>query len=127
MRAAIDELTVRWETRGETTAPGQGGVAGAVRPAGGTYDGAPAWRSQVFVERDTGGTGGADGVGRTGGAGRTGKRRATRYERFTTRMVLVSSVLMLAVTAGLHVFNYSLETKTSSTSGTHGGFYKDGE
>lgn len=121
MRAAIDELTVRWETRGEMTAPGQGGVAGAARPAGGTYDGAPAWRSQVFVERDTGSAGSA------GGAGRTGKRRATRYERFTTRMVLVSSVLMLAVTAGLHVFNYSLETKTSSTSGTHGGFYKDGE
>ncbi|KIP51846.1 hypothetical protein [Leucobacter komagatae] len=53
------------------------------------------------------------------------RRRSTRYERFTTRMVLVSSVIMLTVTASLHVFNYGLETKTSSTSGTHGSFYKE--
>lgn len=68
------------------------------------------WRSQFFTDRQ---------------AGRTGRRRATRYERFTTRMVLVSSVIMLGVTASLHAFNYGLETKTSSTSGTHGSFYKE--
>lgn len=55
------------------------------------------------------------------------KRRATRYEKFTTRMVLLSSILTLGVTMGLHLANYGLETKTSSTSGTHSGFYKEGE
>lgn len=74
---------------------------------------APArWRSQVFEAPSV---------------ERAGKRRATRYERFTTRMVLVSSVIMLGVTACLHVFNYGLETKTSSTSGTHGSFYKEND
>lgn len=73
---------------------------------------APRWRSQSFAEPS----------GR-----RAGRQRATRYERFTTRMVLVSSVIMLGVTACLHVINYDLETKTSSTSGTHGDFYKAGD
>lgn len=71
----------------------------------------PTWQSQDFAAREEEPT----------------KRRPTRYERFTTRMVLVSSVLMLVVTTGLHLFNYGLETKTSSTSGTHGDFYKDDE
>ncbi|MBL3700199.1 hypothetical protein [Leucobacter luti] len=52
------------------------------------------------------------------------RRRATRYERFTTRMVLLSTVLTLVVTMGLHIGNYGLETRTSSTSGTHSNFYK---
>lgn len=73
---------------------------------------APRWRSQSFAEPS----------GR-----RAGRQRATRYERFTTRMVLVSSVIMLGVTACLHVINYDLETKTSSTSGTHGDFYKESD
>ena len=70
------------------------------------------WQSHVFAERPP---------------ARTQKRRATRYERFTTRMVLVSSLIMLGVTACLHVFNYGLETVTSSTSGTHESFSKDSE
>lgn len=69
------------------------------------------WHSQVFPESSA----------------KPGKKRATRYEKFTTRMVLLSSVLTLGVTAGLHVFNYGLETRTSSTSGTHSNFYKDDE
>lgn len=82
--------------------------AGNSRPA------APAepWRSQPF--------------GRATPAGAP-RRKATRYEKFTTRIVVVSSVLMLGVTAGLHILNYDLETKTSSTSGTHSGFYKADE
>lgn len=80
----------------------------AVLPQGGPTR----WRSQFFTDTRT-----------PGGK----KQRATRYERFTTRMVLVSSVIMLGVTATLHVINYDLETKTSSTSGTHGDFYKEGE
>lgn len=55
------------------------------------------------------------------------KRKATRYEKFTTRMVLLSSVIMLGVTMCLHLANYGLETKTSSTSGTHSNFYKEDE
>lgn len=58
---------------------------------------------------------------------RIGRKRATRYERFTTRMVLVSSLIMFGVTACLHLFNYGLETVTSSTSGTHQSFSKDNE
>lgn len=70
-----------------------------------------AWRSQPFVNETPPPT----------------RRRATRYEKFTTRMVLLSSVLTLGTTAGLHLYNYDLETKTSSTSGTHSGFYKEDE
>lgn len=79
-----------------------------VMPTGGPVR----WRSQFFSEPNP---------------NRAAKRRPTRYERFTTRMVLVSSIIMLGVTACLHVFNYGLETKTSSTSGTHGSFYKENE
>ncbi|GAB2991682.1 hypothetical protein [Actinotalea caeni] len=61
-----------------------------------------------------------------GGGQGGGKRKAARYERFTTRVVVVSSVLMLSFTASLHVFNYGLETQTSSTSGTHSGFSNTG-
>lgn len=74
------------------------------------HRGAPTWQSQLFAPCPE---------------ERANKRRATRYERFTTTMVLVSSVLVLVVTASLYGFNYGLETKTSSTSGTHGGFYKE--
>lgn len=55
------------------------------------------------------------------------KRRATRYEKFTTRMVLLSAVITFGVTLTLHLANYGLETRTSSTSGTHSTFYKDDE
>src|SRR6478609_9180401 len=58
------------------------------------------------------------------GEDRAGRSRtASRYERFTTRVVVVSSLLLLGFTACLHVFNYGLQTQTSSTSGTHSGFY----
>lgn len=50
------------------------------------------------------------------------KQRASRYERFTTNIVVASSVLMLLFTALLHLLNYELDTQTSSTSGTHSGF-----
>ncbi|QYM76309.1 hypothetical protein [Leucobacter luti] len=80
----------------------------------GPSSGAPAeehWHSHVFA----------------GSTSAVRKRRVTRYEKFTTRMVLLSAALTLGVTAGLHALNYGLETKTSSTSGTHSTFYKDDE
>lgn len=61
-----------------------------------------------------------------GGDRPNAKKKASRYERFTTRVVVVSSVLMLSFTASLHVFNYGLGTQTSSTSGTHSGFSNTG-
>lgn len=70
-----------------------------------------AWHSQIFIKETP----------------QPRKNRATRYEKFTTSMVLLSSVLTLGTTAGLHLFNYGLETETSSTSGTHSEFYKEGE
>lgn len=54
------------------------------------------------------------------------KKKTARYERFTTRVVVVSSLLMLTFTGALHIFNYGLQTQTSSTSGTHSGFSNTG-
>lgn len=106
MRTALYERTLpRSNTEANELAEWH---ASGVLPQGGPTR----WRSQFFTAPK---------------ASKAGKRRATRYERFTTRMVLVSSVIMLGVTASLHVFNYALETKTSSTSGTHGSFYKEEE
>lgn len=53
------------------------------------------------------------------------RKKASRYERFTTQIVVISSALILVMTGGLHLVNLHLETRTSSTSGSHSGFYKD--
>ena len=51
-------------------------------------------------------------------------RSWSRYERLSFSMLgLTWGILVLAV-AALHVGNYDLETKTSSTSGSHSGFYE---
>ncbi|KAM9863079.1 hypothetical protein ACI1US_01082 [Leucobacter sp. BZR 635] len=107
MRTALYEptLPVRAGSLAERE-PGPDWPVTQVLPAGGPIR----WRSKFFAAP---------------APARAHKRRATRYERFTTRMVLVSSLIMLGVTAVLHGINYDLETKTSSTSGTHGSFYKD--
>lgn len=102
MPAAITPSPLLWQVYHPSTEPGT-----AQRPGPGQEH----WHSHVFPANSA----------------KPGKKRATRYEKFTTRMVLLSSVLTLGVTAGLHVFNYGLETKTSSTSGTHSTFYKDDE
>ena len=63
-----------------------------------------------------------------GAADRVGARRQpARYERFTTRIVIVSSAIMMAFTGVLHFANAGLETQTSSTSGTHTGFSSTGD
>ncbi|WP_432786397.1 hypothetical protein AAEX37_00511 [Oligella sp. MSHR50489EDL] len=50
-------------------------------------------------------------------------RRWSRYERLSFSMLFYTwGILVLTVTL-LHVGNYHLETKTSSTSGTHSGFH----
>lgn len=49
----------------------------------------------------------------------------TRYEKFTFMTVGMLSGLVLGVTAFLHIYNYDLETLSSSTSGSHAEFYKD--
>lgn len=109
MRTALFEPTTQTPyVPASTPAPAMVTSRTEVLPTGGPVR----WRSQFFSDPNP---------------SRAAKRRATRYERFTTRMVLVSSVIMLGVTACLHVFNYGLETKTSSTSGTHGSFYKENE
>ncbi|MEB4613645.1 hypothetical protein [Leucobacter sp. M11] len=102
MPAAITPSPLLWQVTPPSPIPG-----GKRRRS----TGAEPWRSQSFASETP----------------KDAKRRATRYEKFTTRMVLLSSVLTLGVTAGLHVFNYGLETKTSSTSGTHSNFYKEDE
>jgi hypothetical protein len=47
----------------------------------------------------------------------------SRYEQFSVIMVLLLSGMIFAVTAGLHFFNYGLETQSSSTSGSHSDFH----
>lgn len=50
--------------------------------------------------------------------------RWSRYERLSFSMLGVTwGILILAVSA-LHVGNYQLDTRTSSTSGSHSGFYE---
>lgn len=51
--------------------------------------------------------------------------RWSKYETFSLRIVLLLSGMMLLITAGLHFYNYNLETLSSSTSGSHSDFYKD--
>lgn len=61
---------------------------------------------------------------RPSGAAPRGPWRWSRYERLSFSMLGYAwGILVLAVTA-LHFFNYDLETKTSSTSGSHAGFYE---
>ncbi|MHC3941228.1 hypothetical protein ACI0FR_02549 [Paenochrobactrum sp. BZR 201-1] len=60
-----------------------------------------------------------------GQAGRKTSRGWSRYERLSLVTVLLLSGVMFAVTAGLHWWNYDLETRSSSTSGSHSSFYKD--
>ncbi len=124
MPAAIIEPILFWQVhqpllpRPATPAAPGAPRSSAPSPAPPAEPGAPpapageVWRSQPFAR-----------AAQPGAA----RRRATRYEKFTTRIVVVSSVLTLGVTASLHVVNYDLETKTSSTSGTHSGFYKEDE
>lgn len=49
--------------------------------------------------------------------------RWTRYERLSFLMMGLAWGLMIAIVAALHFGNYHLETRTSSTSGTHKSFY----
>lgn len=60
-----------------------------------------------------------------GQAGLKSSNGWSRYERLSLVTVLLLSGVMFAVTAGLHWWNYDLETKSSSTSGSHSSFYKD--
>lgn len=51
-------------------------------------------------------------------------RHWSRYERLSLSMLgLIWGILLLAV-AALHFGNYHRDTKTSSTSGSHAGFYE---
>jgi len=51
-------------------------------------------------------------------------KRWSRYERLSFSMLGYTwGILVVAVTA-LHMGNYHLTTKTSSTSGSHAGFYE---
>lgn len=120
MPAAITPSSLPWQVhhpaplsgQQHSSAAGNTGAATLSAPvphAAGAAD-AP-WRSQTFAPV----------------AAKPAKRSATRYEKFTTKMVLFSGVLTLGITACLHIVNYGLETKTSSTSGTHSGFYKEDE
>ncbi|GAA1597066.1 hypothetical protein [Leucobacter chromiireducens] len=109
MPAAIIEPILFWQVH-QPLRPGAPPQSGDDDPRP-TREAEP-WRSQSFS--------------RTASDSRS-RRKPTRYEKFTTRIVAVSSVLTLGITACLHVFNYDLETQTSSTSGTHSGFYKEGE
>lgn len=63
------------------------------------------------------------------GEGQTRRRHHrkgwTRYEKFTFMTVGMLSGLVFGVTAFLHIYNYDLETLSSSTSGSHAEFYKD--
>lgn|GEM_PF-7046482 len=79
-------------------------------PARSTQQKRPAWSLQLRGARDA----------------RVQTRQGwSRYERFSILIVLLLSGLMVAVTGGLHFYNYNLETRSSSTSGSHSDFYKE--
>ncbi len=100
-----------WQVHQPPAGPAAPGASHRPARSAQSTSGAEHWRSHVFAV-----------------SAAPGKRRhATRYEKFTTRMVLLSSVLTLGITMYLHLANYDLETKTSSTSGTHSTFYKADE
>ncbi|SJN11678.1 hypothetical protein FM113_12715 [Leucobacter sp. 7(1)] len=109
MPAAIHEPILFWQVFTPPVQIRDGASHGPSGPK--SHPPQRAWHSQVFAAA----------------APQRTRRRATRYEKFTTRMVLLSACITFGVTLGLHVANYGLETRTSSTSGTHSTFYKDGE
>ncbi len=51
-------------------------------------------------------------------------RQWSRYERLSFSMLGVTWGILVLAVAALHVGNYHLDTKTSSTSGSHSGFYE---
>ena len=51
-------------------------------------------------------------------------RRWSRYERLSFSMLGYSWGILVVAVSALHFGNYDLETKTSSTSGSHAGFYE---
>ena len=51
-------------------------------------------------------------------------KRSSRYERLSFSMLGYTWGILVVAVAALHVGNYHLETKTSSTSGSHSGFYE---
>lgn len=51
-------------------------------------------------------------------------RHWSRYERLSFSMLGVTWGILVLAVAALHVGNYHLDTKTSSTSGSHAGFYE---
>jgi len=48
----------------------------------------------------------------------------SRYERLSFSMLGVTWGILVLAVAALHFGNYHLDTKTSSTSGSHAGFYE---
>ncbi|WP_133859119.1 hypothetical protein [Comamonas sp. JUb58] len=51
-------------------------------------------------------------------------RQWSRYERLSFSMLGVTWGILVLAVAALHLGNYHLDTKTSSTSGSHSGFYE---
>ncbi|GAB2804057.1 hypothetical protein GCM10027276_00710 [Comamonas piscis] len=51
-------------------------------------------------------------------------RHWSRYERLSFSMLGVTWGILVLAVAALHVGNYHLDTKTSSTSGSHADFYE---
>ncbi len=53
-----------------------------------------------------------------------GHEGKNQHERLMLWIVVWSWGLLMAIILGLHFYNYGLETKTSSKSPTHAGFYE---
>ncbi|WP_320347277.1 hypothetical protein [Castellaniella sp.] len=62
----------------------------------------------------------------SGGAA-MGPWRWSRYERLSFSMLGYTWGILVLAVAALHIFNYDLETKTSSTSGSHASFYESAQ